>query len=60
MQLSELGIGALVRRGFALLLLMAASPGCGGEPIIVCDAANEIQPFCGFKNPEDLVRPAAF
>jgi hypothetical protein len=48
-------------RALPVLLLTLAgslvSLACGGgEPIIECDAANKIQPFCGFKNPEDLLR----
>lgn len=47
--------GAGARRALALLLVSVALA-CGGEPIIECDAGNKLQPFCGFKNPEDLVR----
>ncbi|MBW2415458.1 MAG: SMP-30/gluconolactonase/LRE family protein [Deltaproteobacteria bacterium] len=38
--------------GVALLALPIA--GCGGEPILSCEAANGIEPVCGLTNPEDL------
>ncbi len=39
-----------------LLLALLALPlaGCGAEPIISCASANDIEPICGMKNPEDL------
>ena len=40
----------------ALLLVGFGSWGCGGEnpALTTCEAADGVEPICGFNNPEDL------
>lgn len=42
-------------RALACLLLLAIGCGGGVEAITTCEAAEGLEPICGFQNPEDLV-----
>jgi len=52
------GYPALMGRTLVASIVLAATAllaGCGADTIDTCDAAGDLVPVCGFRNPEDLV-----